>query len=175
VFSKINISQILKDHFKTLRNQETNRISGGDIFTFIALPIIVSLIILYVIGFILDKDASSILITSLSVFSALLFNLLLLIYDIVKREERVSNTKDSPLTAKLLREIYSNISFSILISVICVSVLLITLLNIKAIWFNQIISFFVYYLVIQFLLTIFMVLKRVHVLLSQEIKEQTIK
>ena len=172
MFSKINISQIIKDHFNTLRNQATHKISGWDIFTFIVFPLIASLVILFIVGFTLDKDASSILITSLSVFSALLFNLLLLIFDIVTREERASKIiKDSPLKGKFLREIYSNISFSILISVICVAILLITLINIKIVWFNQVVSFIVYYLVIQFLLTIFMVLKRVHVLISQEIKD----
>ena len=172
MFSKINVSQILKDHLKTLRDQETNRFFAGDVFTFFVIPMIVSLVILFLIKFTLDKDTSNILITSLSVFSALLFNLLLLIYDIVRREERASNTVDSPLMVNFLRQIYSNISFSILISVICVALLLITLLGIKAVWFNQIISFIVYYLVMLFLLTIFMVLKRVHILLSKEIQEK---
>ena len=66
----------------------------------------------------------------------------------------------------LLREIFTNISYSIVVSVFCIAILLIAYLDIGTGIFLKIFSFIVYFLVIQFLLTMFMVLKRVHVLLS---------
>jgi amino acid transporter len=175
MFSKINCWQIVKDHFLTLRDHKANKMSTGDAVLFIVAPLVISLSIFFGLQFRLDTNVSNALMTSLSVFSALLFNLLLLIYDIVRKEEKErkeeKDSKKDTLLLELLRQIYANISYSIFISVFTVAILLINFLDIKNICFVVIINCVVYYLTVQFVLTLFMILKRVHVLLKKEINK----
>ena len=167
MFSKINVTEIVKDHLDTLRDYATGKIMIGDIIIFFIFPLLAALFVVFILQFLLTDAAANVLVTSLSVFSALLFNLLLLIYDIIRKEERHQKPKNK--MPKFLKEIYSNISFSILIAVICIAILLLTFLDISNQYFNHFLSFTVYFLVSLFILTLFMILKRIHVLLKKEI------
>lgn len=169
MFKKLDVSQIVTDHIRTLRNYGAARVSVGDLFVFFGLPALLAALILYVFKTPVDKAAANILITSLSIFSALLLNLLMLIYDLVRKEEGITGPDDKSPAAQLLREIFSNISYSIVVSVFCVAILLIAYLDIRSVVFLQVFSLVVYFLVLQFLFTLFMVLRRVHILLSLKI------
>jgi hypothetical protein len=170
LFDKIDISQIIKDHIDTLRDFANGKTSWWDLLLFFGLPLLASSLILFGMGTLIDRASSNILITSLSVFSGLLLNLLMLIYDLMNREEHEAGAAKKPsVLARLLREIFANLSYSILVSVFCVAILLIAYLDIRSGVFLRIFSFVVYFLVIQFVLTMFMVLKRVHVLMSLRI------
>ena len=162
MFSKINLSNIIKDHISTLRDHQTNKYYPPDFFLFFILPIFVaagaSFLLCPITGNVLD-----ILVTSMSIFAALLFNLLLLVYDAIRKEE---NSKT--LRHKFLKEIFSNISFSVLISVITIIFLLIFPLFSKIFLIPTILTFLIYYLVTLFILTLLMILKRTHVLLTTE-------
>ena len=183
MFSKISVTAIVKDHLSTLKNNRTGKPHYPDIFLFIIFPAVIAGIL--VRGEVqLNDGLVNALITSLSIFSALLFNLLLLVYDISGKEASSRNTSNDPVERKkavrkhaLLREIYINVSFSILISTIAVVVLLgyflkidtpATLTNVKLF---QIFPAVVYYLSIQFIFTLFMVLKRVYRLLAHSFEE----
>ncbi len=166
MFDKINISRIVKDHLATIKNYKTGKISLNDIVLFFLFPIIISFIIVF--NFILCKDIINILITSFSIFAALLFNLLLIIYDIINKH---FNKEDRNLKLKkaFLKEIYSNISFSILVAIVII-VLCLSLFIINKIPYRYFIEFIIYYVIVLFILTLFMVLKRIHSLLSKEIE-----
>ena len=169
MFSKINIKYILIDHIKTLRSHRTGKFSIGDIALFLGIPLMLSSFLSFGSHIRLDVNFINALVTSLSVFSALLFNLLLLIYDILRKDNKESLGAET--RRQFLKEIYANISFSILISVVTIVFLLILFFDLKIEWLIDIINAIVYFLVINFILTILMVLKRVHILLSQEMKE----
>ena len=167
MLDKINPKNIILDHISTLKNYRTQKTSFGDIFTFFILPLIIGVFLLFFIKIEISDGVINILITSLSIFAALLFNLLLLVYEIVN-----GNGNKTKIKSKALKEIYSNISFSIFSSILAVILLLLysiiyTYVNGKQI-FIWIINFLIYYLTITFLLTLFMILKRIHVLLSKE-------
>jgi protein-S-isoprenylcysteine O-methyltransferase Ste14 len=110
-------------------------------------------------------------VTSLSVFAALLFNLLLLTYDIIAK----ASTTEKKI---FLKEVYSNISYSILVAVITVVITL--LFDIMAPMIREIDSVaityaiyrilngFIYFIAGNFILSLLMVLKRIHVLMSTE-------
>ena len=129
----------------------------------------------------LKESLANALTTSFSIFSALLFNLLLLVYDISEKDSNLSNKNLPDLVAqkrqnsrrKLLQEVYINVSFSILIATVAVVLLLFyflldTIGNSSIVCtFTKVVAFGVYYLAIQFLLTLFMVLKRIYRLLSK--------
>ena len=168
--TKINPSIIVIDHFKTLRQNQIGKILFDDILIFFLLPILLSLLLL-IFGQYLNDNLITIFVTSLSIFAALLFNLLLLIFDIVNKEDH-KNDK-STLKIRYLKEIYSNISYSILISIIAIIALLVAYIDIPLTYLNFVLGFISYTLIIQFLLTLFMVLKRVHILLSKEFQNGT--
>lgn len=164
MFDKINATKIVRDHVATLKSFDTDKYSSSDFLLFFFFPLLLSGILVY-FKFILSKDFINILATSLSIFAALLLNLLLLIYDILRKSEKTdSNYK---LKAKFLKQIYANISFCILISIVTIVFLIIASLNIKQL--ESILAFGIYSLVFIFVLTLFMVLKRVHILLSKEV------
>ncbi len=132
-------------------------------------------------GVLLTDSLVNGLITSFSIFSALLFNLLLLVYSIAEKNPDSTKITDQLEIKKnaqrreLLREIYINVSFSILISTISVVILLTYFLKISNCFFWKVnlcsfqwlLAAILYYLSIQFLLTLFMVLKRIYKLLAK--------
>lgn len=177
ILDKINISKIVEDHIDTLKYYNTNKKSKGDIFLFFIVPLILSSAIVY-FEFIPTEGTITIFVTALSIFAALLFNLLLLIYDITSKSKNTEQ-KDE-LTSSFIKEIYSNVSFSILIAITTI-----ILSIVYYIWISTctseveiinlslttyIFSFLIYYFMIQFLLTLLMILKRIHALLSNEIQ-----
>jgi len=168
MFNKVNVIKIVRDHISTLKDYRTNKYKIGDFILFFGTPLFIAVIFAY-FNISLTQNLISLLITSLSVFAALLFNLLLLIYDVVQKSKN-----GNALKIKFLREVYSNISFCILIAILAIVILiLISIFNNRndILFIYQIFNFITYYLITLFLLTLFMILKRIHVLLYKEYKE----
>ena len=188
--NKINIFKIVKDHINTLKDYNTQKTSISDILIFFLVPLITS-IVLVSFRLTLKTNLYYLLITSLSIFAALLFNLLLLMYDIVKNHKR-NPSSNSPqqsgqhkggkvdLKLEFLKQIYTNISFEILVSVITVLLLVLdSAININQlatqggfaklfIYLYILLNFVIYFLLITFFLTLLMILKRFHILLNKE-------
>jgi len=180
MMTKINVSKIIKDHISTLKIYESRtdaeydkgNYNLDDIFLFFIFPLLISGILIY-LNLMLVKDLLNVLITALAIFAALLFNLLLLIYDIMPK---VKASKDQ-LKKKYIKQIYSNISFCILIAIVTVILLIVIYIdgnidhntyNTNTEYIIYILTFIVYSLLFHFLFTLLMVLKRVHILLSKE-------
>ncbi len=187
MFTKISIFSIIKDHISTLTNNKNNRIYFPDIVLFFVLPAIIAALMFYS-GVALNDSLVNALITSFSIFSALLFNLLLLVYDIAGKIAEPRPTDDDELQIKqriqrreLLREIYVNVSFEILISTFIVVILLTyflkpsncNLIGVNVCNFQWLLASTTYYLSILFLLTLFMILKRIYILLAKAFQTQS--
>ncbi|MEZ4713139.1 MAG: hypothetical protein R3A44_38475 [Caldilineaceae bacterium] len=168
MLTKLNIWSIISDHFQTLKKYKGKGYSKSDILAFYGLPILVASLLIF--WFSVSDEVANALITSLSVFAGLLLNLLLLVFDTLRKEE----AKEDKVRQQVLKETYSNISYAILISLLCIILLVgfaiwdggfsgtwVTVLKIVASWI-------VYFLTINFLLTLLMILKRVHILMSLE-------
>ena len=116
---------------------------------------------------ILRPNLITILATSLSIFAALLFNLLLLVYD-VRGRSRGPNGNTNEIRRRFLRELFSNVSFAILVATGAI----VSFLGLVLVYCSSVaqyaLSALIYYLVMLFLLTLLMLLKRVHVLLHRE-------
>jgi len=167
MLSKIDTTKIIRDHIATLRDDATGKGMLSDYVLFFGTPLIPAIVLTFPIRLVLDLGAITVLVTSLSIFAALLFNLLLLIYDVVTKEER--QIEDAPHSkAEFLRQIYSNVSFSILVSIMAVIVLLLSYFVSLESNFRLFLNAAAIYLLALFLLTLLMVLKRVHILLSKE-------
>lgn len=186
MFTKISVVGIIKDHISTLKNGRTNKLHYPDVILFFIIPAVISGLTTY-LEIPLNDGLANALITSFSIFSALLFNLLLLVYDISGKNLDQTKYTD-PVDIKrivqkreLLREIYVNVSFSILVSIMTVVILLSYFLKpgncrlwaINICSFQWLLAFVIYYLAIQFILTLLMVLKRIYKLLAKAFENNT--
>lgn len=186
--SKINVINIIRGHFSTLFGGQ--RLSGVciDSFTFIGLPL------LFCVLGLKSKLSVSSEIVSLAVnfgaiFTALLLSVLVLVYDQEsKLRERIRESENDddyrkynhPHTntkLKLMEQLYVNISYCILTSIALVGVAAATLfyaaIDVKLIapWLaslepiRTIFTPLIIYLLTHLIITILMVVKRIHALL----------
>lgn len=174
LIAKINLTAILKAHLDTLIDGSTkeSKKSYVDVVVFYAIPAVLS-----VVGasFLIPSDKSilGILITSLSIFAGLLFNLLVLVMQIIEKK------KGDFVFKNVQKATYANISYAILISLVTSAVLLIPYFveperdpNLYNNLINNAVSIIpiearifwgiVYFLLINFALTMAMILKRMH-------------
>lgn len=170
---KISVINICNQHFKTLNIR--------DMVSFFGLPMVLVIIAL-MLDIRLVKETLSLLVSFGSIFTALLLSLLVLIFDQeTKLDEKAdlwnSNNLTIPLFKKrkeLLGQLYSNISFSIICALtLVIACLVLTQLlsyNLPS-QFNTLMSKWFLNPLVVFLLTltalnIFMILKRIHTLLT---------
>lgn len=166
MFDKVDVSRIVLDHVRTLKDYSTGKYRLTDFFLFFGVPVVIAAVLVYFYGE-LRSNLITIVATSLSIFAALLFNLLLLVYDVIRKSENPAGNQET-LRRRFLTEVFSNISFAILVAIIAIVLVLIRVLVDDASVAEHVFSGLVYYLVSLFLLTLLMLLKRVHVLLSRE-------
>lgn len=175
--AKINIFQIIVDHVATLKDYGRPKTSKFDIFLFFIVPLLGSTL-LVVLKIQLNNDLVNLLITVFSIFAGLLFNLQVLMFDVIGKVSNIENLPDTLSSQQslhrritILENVSMNISFEILVSILGVLFLAISTLSSNPI-FQKVVSVIGFYIVILFSLTLAMVLKRVHVLLGDEVKIQ---
>jgi hypothetical protein len=167
VSSKIDVRKIIRAHLATFHDADTTgRASIQDMLVFLGLPIAVAAILTWRNIGVASNQANT-LITAMSVFGALLFNLLILIYDVAMRTD-YSSGGNARLRIMFVKEIHANIEFAILVAIISIVALVASTLE-TGHWQLRVTGFVIYYLLGVFLLTLLMVLKRIHVLLVKEI------
>ena len=120
---KINVLAILKDHFNTLRNDRNNERSKRDIVLFFVVPFLVAAGAVFVHGS-MDNTEVTVLVTAFSIFTALLFNLLVIIFDLINRGGNAGHETVAILRGELLRQTYNNVSFCILVAIVAIALLL---------------------------------------------------
>lgn len=180
MLSKINVTNIVRDHWSTLRHSATHRLRPADLVLFYGGPLIPAVLWF---GFKVDPKEEpfwTVTLTSLSIFAGLLLNLLVLLYGLIHRaegdrekttgngdplaESKVRKARDS-----LLREVYYNVSYEVLVAVIAILFMAFSMIG-NDTGVGQWLAAILVYLLAHFVLTIFMVMKRVHSLLSHEFR-----
>lgn len=117
--SKLNIADIISGHFKTLKDSN-GKTSIVDIAVFFLIPLLLSVFSIYR-SFDLSENIISLLVNFGSIFTALLLSVLVLVYDQESKVEGIRNSDPFyAIKKKLLRELYYNISHSILCSLLLV-------------------------------------------------------
>lgn len=171
MLERINITSIITDHFKTLRslNQKSKRVNRKDLLLFIGFPLTTStLLTCKDYNF---EDQLGNLIVAISIFGGFLFNLLAIIYSQIDNIEKDAETETSELKMRFVKEIHSNISFCIFLSILIVMTLLLTTIDIPKFQYDWLINKFIiginYFLMLLFLLTLIMILNRVYILLKK--------
>lgn len=126
--AKVNIKEIVLGHFGTLKEVD-GRWSWLDFITFCFVPVLFAAFSVAA-GFSLNKDISSLLVNFGAIFTALLLSVLVLVYDQeskidekYQRELELKRPLDQLYRGKkiLLDELYFNISYSILSSLILIA------------------------------------------------------
>ncbi|MGP0172352.1 hypothetical protein ACSVIJ_10740 [Pseudomonas sp. NCHU5208] len=177
--SKINVLEIVKGHYLTLKGASGAALLG-DYLIFIGLPFIFAALGV-VFGLKLSEAQISLLVTFGAIFTALLLSVLVLVYE---QENKAHAYRDAQVDAgktvsslfelriELLRELYLNISYSILIALFLILACFLGSVFSGVKVFGAF-SLEVYFLtplalfaVSNLMLTIVMVVKRLHVLLT---------
>ncbi|NNP75530.1 hypothetical protein A7P54_03735 [Acinetobacter sp. Ac_3412] len=170
--SRINLCDIVLGHFRTLK-QTNNKFGTAELLVFIVIPIVLSISIIFIP--LNSKDIISLLVNLGSIFSALLLSVLVLVFD---QEQKLEDRKEiaeekgraiDPLfTTKkiLLEELYYNISYSVFCSIVLVTLCLVysTVKHVD-ILHSFILKPLIAFMLINILLNILMILKRMHALL----------
>lgn len=168
MISKVNITSIIIGHYNTLVCYRTKKPMYGDYFLFLGVPLILSIISFY-FNLKINVNSAAVITTAVTILAGLLFNLLVLLYSVAcNRKKPYTNRED---TSNFFLEINSNISYSIFISLLSLIPLIYLSIfqdeNSAAI---NILSNIVIFIIIHLLLTLVMILKRIHVLFSTEFK-----
>ena len=169
MIDKINVSQIIVDHVRTLRSDATGKVHWSDYLLLLLIPSLVSVLPIY-FQTELKESAVTLLMAAFSIFAGLLINVLVLIYTVAIRLEDSINSSDEDryrLERDFIKQIFANVSFSILISVLIVLILFVSSVSPKAI--NIAGAAVCTFLIVEFTLTLLMSLKRLHVLLANRI------
>jgi len=183
MFPKINVFKIVSLHLKTLKSCVTNKPSLKDWLTFFVLPVSLSSSFVYY-DVPLSKESISLFITILSILGGFSFNLLAIIFGYHDKIERSIKNENS-IKWTYIKEIHSNISFSILNSFLCIAFLLLCKLDFK--WANVtvdvlsriynlnyaviIVNFSTFFLIIFYVITLLMILKRISILFNREMSK----
>lgn len=172
---KFSISQIITDHFATLRDASSNRISIEDMVWFFVGPALPAGAVLALRPEIGDVFYTT-FVAALSVFAALLVSSQFSIFSLINKSRVRSDDEiiDQELKEGKIREINAlrevNATISYLIAIGSISLvlgLLLLLLEFNKVWEAA----FCIYIAVHFLMTLLMVLKRIHILLSRNITE----
>ena len=175
--SKINVLEIIKGHIGTV--SDGGRSFFWDVVTFYIFPLIVSLSGI-LLAFDLPEETISLLVNFSAIFTALLLSVLVLVYEQESRLEINKKTDELYSVKKaLLKDLYYNICFSIVSSLFLVVVCLLHSIMRKKYISIEIMDFSVnvsistflltpiaLFVVVSLMLTILMIVKRMHTLLT---------
>jgi len=170
MLSRINFLQIIRDHLRTLRNinSSSKMVSRPDLLLFFILPLILSGIL--TIQKVELHSHISDFITAISILGGFLFNLLAIIYGLMDKLKL--DSKDSDIKKIFVREIHTNISFNILLSLILILLLIVYSYqpnNFSCFTMvDYTFSLILYSLLILFMLTMIMVFNRIYIIMKKD-------
>ena len=162
ILAKVNPKFILVDHWQTLGSEQGKK--RGDVLLFYGAPILGAVVtgVAYCFGWSYPEGVFGSLRNTLSVFTPLLFNVLMLAFYMGREPER---HKYPELQARIIHQTYANTAYAILIALACLMLLLIEGVFSWRPW-NAVIAALVTALAVNFGLTLFMILKRMHELMN---------
>lgn len=173
MLKRVNFLPIIRDHFRTLSrlDSDSNKVSLPDLFLFIIIPIVLGLLFTFLD--IAIKPYTSNLIASLSIFSGFLFNLLAIVYSQMEKLQKDAKSEKSSIKERFIKEIHINISFTIILSLIIITGLIVGMTPLPKFRFDWVLKDLYSFLIISlsslFLLSLLMVLNRIYILLKKEV------
>lgn len=189
MFSKLNIQEIIDGHRNSFLDKN-KKFSKGDFFAYKIFPF--ALAILFVFLKIPDNNVLNIFGICLSILIGLFLNILVLLTSNISSEKLNISSMQKQNRLELLEETLYNVSFSVVLSVKALIMLFLTsIIFINFEWsdevcylifsnnFNYILSIifglFLYKYSIEIFLTLYMILKRINKLFTNEIIIEKLK
>ncbi len=166
MFAKVDVRTIITGHLSTLVHAKTKRVLPDDIILFFGVPAALAIGAVLLQGGI-STTLATVLATVHAITSGLMFNLLVVIYEVHDRAKRVGGESVRSVRMRLLDETYRNVSFLILTSITALVLIVVAVFLGEGIC-GRIVSGSVYFLSGVFALTLLMVLKRTHTLLNED-------
>jgi hypothetical protein len=173
---KIDPTAIIADHFGTLRDENSGKLSVVDMLIFFGLPT-AALVAAWLLKFNADRDVFNISITFYGIFIALLLNIQVAIFSILQRK------KDPPKDAKLsdeylekislrrrlLSQVNANISYLVFFCCVALCAFLTFYAIGNPLHVAAPVAWFLYS---HFILTLLMIVKRSHALFQSEYEDK---
>lgn len=171
MIDKINILDIVRNHFSTFRSFSSQRSKPADFLLFLLVPLLVAAS-LVLGGATMPTSAIAIVATALAVFASLFFSLLILVVDLAIRNERPDRQsgRKGRIEGRLIQELHANVAFAILVSVAA----LISLAGLSldgGLPGRRLLIGIAFYLCTQFFLTLLMILKRAAALIGNIVSD----
>jgi len=172
MIAKVDVGGIVRDHVKTLRKLGDDSVSWSDVAFFYGIPLLGGAI-LCANKMWLNDGTVSILLATFAILTGLLFNLLVLVFDLIRKDAQPTSNdpqakKNYDIRNALLKETFANISYCALAGIVIALLGLIALRDDLS--SRAAASFLIYALSGNFVLTLLMVLRRIHTLLSHELQ-----
>ena len=142
---KLDFRDIVKNHIKTLVNDNTNKPDVRDIFFFVIIPILIPSLLCYNKIFIKEEFIGSI-ISGLAILIGLALNLIVVIFEIAQKKE------NSKFNDDFILELIANIAFIVITSLLTIIISITTIVKLDII--KYISNFITYFLTIELILAI---------------------
>ena len=180
--SKINICCVISEHYDSLRDPESGKYSLPDMITFVVIPLLIAALSLYS-DIKLTNELIGLLVNFGSIITALLLSVLVLVYDQRNKiDDKVSSDKSNNallvLKQTVLSQLFSNICYATIISVSLVATCFLEQMvrpialdittngSLVRIIHGWVLSPLVFFLIAHVILTLLMIIKRMHTLLT---------
>lgn len=164
MFEKLDLTDVVRDHYRTLVDHGTGKRDIGDLVVFTMVPVLVATYCAGLVGS-MPASTSSMLITALSIFAGLLFNILVLIHALSLKSLAPTGADEA---RRMLQEIYANTAYAVLVALMAIAALTLGGIGGDGVS-RRIADFAAITLSVHFTLTLMMVLKRLHRLLMLEL------
>lgn len=172
MFPKLSIMRVFKDHFNSLKSfgtqsnilNENGKHTVSCIMAFLVIPLLITTS-LYVYGGKISDNTINLILTSNSIFTALLLNLVILLYSMKEKIINIESDKKQAMRKKFIGYTFANVSFLIIICLLIIALSLLHELASSTIFVN-IVDTIIIFLMIQVILGILLILNRLASLFS---------
>lgn len=170
MFDKIDVQKVVSAHGRTLVNEATGKAKLGDYVLFYIIPLVAGAVLVCILP--LRTVALQAAVGAFSIFSALLLNMLVIMFNLAKDPGRFEYPKDQ---ARLVKQTQANIGYTILFGIVMTLVVLALLAFLSPVegilttgraLGDLVAGIAVYGGVAHFVLCLFMIIKRVTILLG---------
>jgi hypothetical protein len=168
----LNLKPVFVDQFETIRIDGTDATSKSDVATLYGLPLILAGI---AAGLGWRMGGVGNLLAALSLMTGLLFNLLVLAFDVALRaaaqvrRSQVESMSTSP-KIKLIRQLQANTTYALVVAILATVTLAVgSSLDVKD--FNRWTTALMSYLLLHFLLMLMVIIKRIRSIFRNELRD----
>jgi uncharacterized membrane protein len=164
---KADVTPIIRAHLETMSSYRTGKASLPDYLFFFGLPVALG------VGLVISKfgfrlDAVNGFLNAFAILTGLMLNLLVLVFTI---STTTGERPDTQLRKRILKQVFANVCFCILIAIGVAATALIALSYMRSVQFARTgptATFFLASLTSNFILSLLMVIKRMYKLISTE-------